>query len=144
MTRIMALDVGEATIGVAISDPLGLTAQPVTTVRRVGPVKDIRTLLKMAGEREVGTIVVGLPLTLSGEEGEAASATRAFAQRLQAAARCPVVTWDERLTTVQAERALLEGDVSRRRRRQVINHIAAAIILQSYLDSRSAGTDGTK
>jgi len=136
MSRIMALDVGEATLGVAVSDPLGMTAQPVTTIRRVGMKADLRALSSLIERYEVDSIVVGLPLTLAGERGPAAEGIIAFAERLSRSTRIPVVTWDERLTTVQAERALLEADMSRRRRREVINQVAAAIILQSYLDSR--------
>jgi len=132
----MALDVGEATLGVAVSDPLGMTAQPVTTIRRVGMKADMRALSSLIEQYEVDSLVVGLPLTLAGERGHAAEGVIAFAERLSRSTRIPVVTWDERLTTVQAERALLEADMSRRRRKEVINQVAAAIILQSYLDSR--------
>jgi len=132
----MALDVGESTLGVAVSDPQGTIAQPVTTIRRVGIRSDLRSLNALVDRYEVESIVVGLPLTLAGEHGAAAESAIAFADRLSRSTRVPVITWDERLSTVQAERALLEGDVSRRRRKEVINHVAAAIILQSYLDSR--------
>ncbi|HEY3174984.1 MAG TPA: Holliday junction resolvase RuvX [Candidatus Polarisedimenticolia bacterium] len=132
----MALDVGEATVGVAVSDPLGITAQPITTVRRRGLKHDLRTLADLAARHEVGTIVVGLPLRMSGVAGSRASDAETFAHRVREALGLPVVTWDERLSTVQAERCLLEADLSRRRRREVINHVAAAIILQAYLDSR--------
>jgi putative Holliday junction resolvase len=136
MARIMALDVGEATLGVALSDPLGITAQPFTTIKRRNLREDLRALADLAREREVTLVVVGLPLRLGGQDGPAAESVRQFAAKLGRSIGLPVETWDERLTTVQAERALLEGDVSRRRRREVVNQIAAAIILQSYLDSR--------
>lgn len=136
MGRIMALDVGQVTLGVAISDALGITAQPLTTLRRRGMAADLRALRDLVSAHEVETIVVGLPLRMGGEAGTAAAGVEGFAQKLREAIHLPVVTWDERLTTVQAERALLEGNVSRRRRREVINQIAAAIILQTYLDSR--------
>jgi len=132
----MALDVGEARVGVAVSDPLGLTAQPVTTIRRVGIERDLKAVADLARQCEAGAIVVGLPLKLDGGTGPAAASILAFVERLRGAVEIPVVTWDERLSTVQAERALLEGDVSRRRRRETIDRVAAAIILQSYLDSR--------
>jgi putative Holliday junction resolvase len=135
MGRIMALDVGEVTLGVAISDPLGLTAQPTTTIRRRNLKADFAAITDLVSRHEVDLLVVGLPLKLSGEEGPAAESVRSFAGKLTVAAGIPVVAWDERLTTVQAERSLLEGDVSRKKRREVINQIAAAIILQSYLDS---------
>ena len=134
--RIMALDVGEATLGVAISDELGITAQPITTIDRRGMKHDLRAIADLVDRHEVGTIVVGLPLRLSGVAGSSAESTLEFAERVRARVNLPIVTWDERYSTMQAERVLLEGDVSRRRRREVINQIAAAIILQSYLDSR--------
>ncbi len=135
MGRIMALDVGEVTLGVAISDSLGLTAQPITTIRRRNLKADFAAITDLVSKNGVELMVVGLPLKLSGEEGTAAESVRSFAGKLSGAAGIPVVPWDERLTTVQAERSLLEGNVSRRKRREVINQIAAAIILQSYLDS---------
>lgn len=136
MGRIMALDVGEATVGVAVSDPLGITAGPVTTLRRRGLRHDLRALADLAVKHEVETIVVGLPLRMSGIAGSAAEEAIGFAERVREALKLPVVTWDERLSTVQAERSLLEADLSRRRRREVVNQVAAAIILQAYLDSR--------
>jgi putative holliday junction resolvase len=137
MSRIMALDVGEATIGVAISDPLRVTAQPVTTVRRKGWRTDLPELKRLIEEHEVSQVVVGLPLRLGGEHGSAAVEAEAFAAKLRAAVDLPVCTWDERLTSVQAERILVDADVSRRRRREVIHQMAAAIILQSWLDSQA-------
>lgn len=134
MPRIMALDVGEATLGVALSDPLGVTARPLLTIRRSGLKRDFDAIAGLAREHEVSAIVVGLPLTLSGETGPAARKALAFSDALGRALSLPVHTWDERLTTVQAERSLLEGDVRRSRRRDVINHVAAALILQSWLD----------
>ena len=134
MGRIMALDVGTATIGVAISDPLGITAQPVTTLRRAGWRQDLGALEALIAEHEIERIVVGLPLRLGGERGTAADEAEKFARKLESAVGLPVVSWDERLTSVQAERILLEADVSRKRRREVVHRLAAAIILQSYLD----------
>ena len=136
MPRIMGLDVGEVTVGVAVSDELLITAQPVTTIRRRGIKQDVRKIAELAAAHEVASIVVGLPLRMAGDAGPAAASARDFARRLQESLRLPIHTWDERLTTVQAERSLLEADLSRRRRRQVINQVAAAIILQSYLDNR--------
>ena len=138
MSRIMALDVGSVTLGVAVSDELGITAQPVTTLKRRGWSHDLRAVGDLAREYDVSAFVVGLPLRLSGEAGPAAGGAEVFAAKLRSAVGIPVQTWDERLSTVQAERSLLEGDVSRRRRREVINQVAAAIILQSFLDSRRA------
>ena len=139
MSRIMALDVGESTVGIAVSDPLGLTAQPVATLRRTTLAKDLAAIHAMVRSHEVTSIVVGLPLRMSGEAGPAAVAAIAFAKRIGEAVKLPVTTWDERLTTVQAERCLLEADLSRRHRRRVIDTVAAALILQSFLDSRKAG-----
>lgn len=138
MSRIMAIDVGEVTLGIAVSDALQITAQPITTLRRRSLDKDLRALAELITEHEIDSVVVGLPLRLSGESGPAAEGAMRFAKKMRDSLGLPVVTWDERLTTVQAERALLEADVSRRQRKQVINQIAAAIILQSYLDSRGA------
>jgi len=138
MSRIMALDVGEVTIGVAVSDPLEVTAQPLTTVRRQGRRTDLAALRRLVDEHEVTQVIVGLPLRLGGERGSAALEAEAFAAWLREALSLPVTTWDERLTSVQAERVLLEADVSRRRRREVIHQMAAALILQSWLDCRAA------
>jgi len=139
MSRIMALDLGEATIGVAISDPLGVTAQPLVTVKRAGWRRDLEALQDLIARHEVAHVIVGLPLRMGGEEGTAARGTLDFSRRLADAIDIPVSSWDERLTSVQAERILLEADVSRRRRREVVHQMAAAIILQSWLDSRAAG-----
>lgn len=136
----MALDVGSARVGVAISDPLGLTAQPVSTIQRTGIKQDLKAIVDLARKHEADSIVVGLPLKLDGETGPAAVSILQFVDRLRAVVSIPVVTWDERLSTVQAERALLEGDMSRRRRRDMIDKVAAAIILQAYLDSRQKET----
>ena len=140
VSRTMALDVGSARIGVAISDPLGLTAQPVDTIQRTGIKQDLKVIADLARKHEADAIVVGLPLKLDGEPGPAAASILQFVDRLRAVVSLPVVTWDERLSTVQAERALLEGDMSRSRRRDTIDRVAAAIILQSYLDSRQKET----
>jgi len=138
--RTMALDVGEVTLGVAISDELGITAQPITTIDRRGIKHDLRSIAELVTKHEIGTIVVGLPLRLSGLVGSSAESALEFAERVRARVNLPVVTWDERYSTMQAERVLLEGDASRRKRREVINQIAAAIILQSYLDSQPRET----
>ncbi len=134
--RIAALDVGEARIGVAVSDELGITAQPIGVVRRVGGQADLRALDELLGPYAPERLVVGLPLGMSGTEGTQAARVRAFAERAGAHLGLPVEFWDERLTTVAAERALLEADLSRRRRREVVDKVAASLILQSYLASR--------
>ena len=141
MGRIMALDVGTVTIGVAVSDSLGVTAQPVTTLKRKGWRLDLEALEALIATHDVQRIVVGLPLRMGGERGTAAVEAEAFARKLEGAVRLPVIPWDERLTSAQAERVLLGADVSRRRRREVVHRLAAAIILQSYLDCPE-GTGG--
>ncbi|MFQ5702269.1 MAG: Holliday junction resolvase RuvX [Acidobacteriota bacterium] len=141
MARIMAVDVGEVHLGVALSDELKITAQPFKTIGRTSLKRDLRALARLANDHEVVEIVVGLPLRMAGDIGPAAEATLGFVEQMRHVIRHPIRTWDERLTTVQAERALLESGTSRRRRRERIDQVAAAIILQSYLDSRSeAGT----
>ncbi len=136
MGRVMALDVGEATVGVALGDPLGIAAHPLLTLRRRGLAADLRALADLIRQHEVDRVVVGLPLRLAGDAGPAARQAEAFAESLRCATDVVVEMWDERLTSVQAQRALLEADLSRRRRRDVIHQVAAALILQGYLDRR--------
>ena len=136
--RTLGLDFGDRRIGVALSDPTGLTARPLMTLTRTTRQQDLRQLLDLLREHEVRRIVVGMPLDMDGSRGARARLTTSFIDRLRAAARLPVIPWDERLTTVQAERILLEGDVSRAGRRRVIDQVAAVIILQAYLDARRA------
>ncbi|BDG59666.1 putative pre-16S rRNA nuclease [Caldinitratiruptor microaerophilus] len=136
--RVAGLDVGEKTIGVAVSDPLGWTAQGVEVVRRTTLEADLERLRTLFAGYEVGEVVVGLPRDMSGGEGAQARLVREFADALARALGLPVTLWDERLTTAQATRALLEGDVSRRRRRQVVDRLAAQLILQAFLDRRRA------
>lgn len=131
------MDLGDVRIGVALSDPLGLTAQPVgfVAVRKDGA--HFREIADLARVHEVAAIVVGLPLLMSGEEGDRAAGARVAARALQSlCSDYEVVLWDERLTTVQAERALIAGNVRRERRKRTVDAIAAAILLQSFLDSR--------
>ena len=139
--RVLALDLGEARIGLALSDPLGLTAQPLETLQRVGPRRDLQRIAERVREHGAATVVVGLPRLLSGEEGAAARAARAFAEavgrRLEGVA---VELWDERLTTTLAERTMISGGVRRARRRERVDRLAAVLILQSYLDARFEGT----
>ncbi|TMA60528.1 MAG: Holliday junction resolvase RuvX [Deltaproteobacteria bacterium] len=134
--RIAALDVGEARIGVAVSDELGITAQGIGVVRRVGGQRDLEALAALLAPYGPGRLVVGLPLTLGGSEGPQAVKVRRFAERAAAHLGVPLEFWDERLTTVAAERVLLEADVRRRRRREVIDQVAATLILQGYLAAR--------
>jgi putative holliday junction resolvase len=134
----MGLDVGSKTIGVAISDELGIAANPVTTVSRRGTAADATTIATLVADREVAAVVVGWPLELSGLVGPRARRVQVFIDALRAALPEQVAmhTWDERFSTVAAERVLLEADLSRRKRRQVVDRQAAAYILQGWLDAR--------
>jgi putative holliday junction resolvase len=133
--RTLGLDVGTKTIGVAVSDGLGLTAQALTTVRRTHLKADLAALVRLAREHEVSRIVVGLPLNMNGTEGPRAESSRKFAEAAGQALEVPVEFWDERLSTVAAERTLLEADLTREKRRQVIDQMAAQFILQGWLDA---------
>lgn len=134
----MGLDVGMKTIGVAVSDELGLAAHPVTTVARKGTAPDAATIAALVAEREVGDVVVGWPLELSGKVGPRARRVQVFIDALRAAlpASAGIHTWDERFSTVAVERVLIDADLSRRRRREVVDRQAAAYILQGWLDAR--------
>jgi putative Holliday junction resolvase len=136
--RVMALDYGDRRIGVALSDPLGITAQPLLTLEHRSRADDIDRLARLAREHAVLRVVVGLPLGMDGTRGERVRLTELFMERFRKVTGLPVESWDERLTTVQAERALIESDLSRRRRRGVIDQAAAVILLQSWLDARRA------
>jgi putative Holliday junction resolvase len=132
--RIMGLDVGDKTIGVAVSDLMGLTAQGVKTVRRVGKKKDIEALKEIIAERQVNKIVSGLPKNMNGTLGPQGEKVIKFCDLLQEQTGIKVEYWDERLSTVAAERTLIEGNVRRENRKSVIDMVAAVIILQGYLD----------
>jgi putative pre-16S rRNA nuclease len=134
--RVAALDVGEARIGVAVSDELGITATGIGVVERVGGRRDLDALMTLLAPYEPDRVVIGLPLNMNGSEGPQAVKVRAFAARVGEHMGLPVEFWDERLTTVAAERVLVEADVSRRRRRQVIDKVAATLILEGYLSRR--------
>ena len=135
--RTLGLDVGERRIGVAPSDPLGITAQRLTVITRQEPGRDLDAVAALANEHEVNAIVVGLPLMMRGEAGEQAKRVMAFAEALTPKVACAVHMWDERLTTVQGERALLETGASRQDRKRLIDQVAAQLILQSYLDTHA-------
>ena len=132
----MGLDVGDKRIGVALSDESALIATPKETLTRQGNRKDIAHLLEVARREDVGEILVGMPLSLDGSEGPQAKKVGRFIEALREATNLTVTTWDERLTTVGAERALIESDMSRAKRKQTVDRVAAALILQGYLDSR--------
>ena len=131
---LMGLDLGTHTIGVAVSDGLRSVATPLETIRRKKFGIDAKALLALLEARAVAGLVLGLPLNMDGSEGPPCQATRAFARNLDPLVTCPIGFWDERLSTVAAERALLEADTSRRRRAEVIDHVAASFILQGALD----------
>jgi len=134
--RILAIDHGTKRIGFALSDELGWTAQPLETFQRRDPAADIRHIQALVREHEVGLVVVGMPLRLDGEAGPAAKVVESFVQQLEPALAVPVVTWDERMTTRSAEDVLIAADVSRRKRKGIVDRVAAAILLQSYLASQ--------
>ena len=137
--RIMALDVGTKRIGVSMSDELFLTAQGADTIYRISLDADLAKIKKVAEDNGVGEIIVGLPINMNGTYGAKAKEVVEFMDNLTKVVGIPVKTWDERLTTVQAENVLLEADVSRAKRKKSIDKIAAQFILQSYLDSRKRG-----
>ena len=132
--RIIGLDVGTKTIGVAVSDFMGWTAQGVTTVRRRDPQWDVNEIKKYADDLEAEQIMIGLPLNMNGSEGPSVQMVREFGSQLAEAVSIPIVYRDERLSTMAAERYLLEGDVSRKKRKKVIDKMAAVFVLQGYLD----------
>ena|SRR3989338_9233896 len=134
--RLLALDVGERRIGVALSDPLGITAQRLTVLERKDRAQDIEAILRLVKQHKVEELVVGLPLTMRGEKGAQAQKVLAFAQELRRQVGVPVELLDERLTTVQGTRALIETGTSRRARKQVIDQVAAQLILQQFLDTK--------
>lgn len=134
--RVLAIDLGTVRVGLALSDPLRITGQPMGRIARRALRSDLRALTDLVHEHDVAVVVVGHPLLMSGTAGDKAQDAEAFAERLRAAVSCPVVLWDERLTSVQANRALLEGNVSRRDRRDVVDAAAAALLLQSWLDAQ--------
>ena len=136
---LIGLDLGSKTIGVAASDPDRRLATPVETISRKRFSSDVERLLALAGERRAVGFVLGLPLNMDGSEGPRAQATRAFARNLGKLTALPIALWDERLSTAAVERALIEADASRRKRKAVIDQHAAAYILQGALDRLAQG-----
>ena len=137
--RVLALDIGDKRIGVAVSDPVGLIATPLTTITRRGDLDGIEQVLRLADEQEAGQIIAGIPLSLSGKSGPQADRVAAFVQKLTDATTLPIKTVDERYSTVEAERLLREIGVKPSRDRARVDAAAAAVILQSYLDSVRSG-----
>lgn len=134
--KAIGLDYGERRIGVAAGDPLGLTAQPLAVIERTSIAADTARIADIARRRSADTVVVGLPLEMDGSMGPQARRVRRFALRLEREIGLPVVLWDERLSTVEAERSLLNAGERRENRREVRDSVAAALILQSYLDAQ--------
>ena len=137
--RILALDLGEVRIGIALSDPLGVTAQPVGSLARRHSRRDPEAVAAYARDRGAGRIVIGHPLLLSGKAGTRALDAQTFAEELRRTApEIPVELWDERFTTAEVESVMISDNVKRSRRREVVDSLAAVLILQSYMGSRSA------
>ncbi len=133
--RVLALDYGKRRIGIAISDELGITAQGLNTLERTNVREDVRHLAQLIAEKNVTLILMGKPLHMSGAESRQAEYCRDFAGRLSAASGVPVEFWDERLTTVAAQRVLRESGISMQKRAAAVDRLAAVILLESYLDS---------
>ncbi|SIT01263.1 putative holliday junction resolvase [Roseivivax lentus] len=134
MRALAGLDLGDKTIGVAVSDRLLTVATPLETIKRRKFTLDAEALIAILTSREIGGVVLGLPRNMDGSEGPRCQKTRAFARNLVRLWDGPIAFWDERLSTVAAERALLEADTSRKRRAELIDHVAASYILQGALD----------
>ena len=135
--RVLALDIGDKTIGVAASDPLGWTAQGVETINRTSNKNDLKRLRELVAQFEANTFVIGLPKNMDGTEGERCEFVKNFASKISAALpHVEQIFWDERLSTVAATNILLEADLSRKKRKKVIDKMAAVYILQGWLDSQ--------
>jgi putative holliday junction resolvase len=141
MARVLGIDLGSRRIGIAVTDGLGLTAQPHTMIERHGGMRDINAIAAVVKKLEVERIVLGLPLDCEGNEGPAAQRARAFADKLRANLQLPVELVDESFSTVEAEEVLLAADLSRARRKQVVDKLAAAVILRRWLEARRAPTE---
>ena len=133
--RILALDLGKRRIGMAISDPLGITAQGLPNLERTTKRADLAELARQVSERNVELVLIGNPLNMSGNEGRQSGWVREFAEALAERAGCPVKLWDERLTTVEASRVLRASGISIEKRARAVDRLSAVILLQSYLDS---------
>ncbi len=136
--RWMGLDIGEKRIGIAISDPLAITAQGLTVYHRVGSfVRDLEYIARVVEERQVDGVVLGLPKNMNGTEGPMAEKIRKFGTELAGKITGPILYWDERLSTGSAQKVLIEADMSRAKRRMTVDKVAAVIILQNFLDSKT-------
>jgi putative Holliday junction resolvase len=137
--RLAGLDLGEKTIGIAIGDPGHLVASPLTTIRRTKFTKDATELLRIIDERQIGGLVIGLPLNMDGTEGPRCQSVRQFAANLRPLRELPIAFWDERMSTMAVTRSMIEADLSRAKRGKVVDQSAAAFILQGALDSLRRG-----
>jgi putative Holliday junction resolvase len=137
--RVLALDPGTKRIGIALSDELRWTAQPLETYERRSLDHDVAQIEKLIRQHDVGEVVIGLPVRLSGEIGPEARKVQELIGRLEKTLAVPVIAWDERLTSKAAEQMLIQADVSRKKRKGAVDRVAAALLLQSYLASRSTG-----
>jgi putative Holliday junction resolvase len=133
--KVLGLDIGEKRIGIAVSDALRCTAQGLTVLNRSGVADDIGVIKELIKTSQVSEVVVGLPKNMDGSLGEGARKVLSFVSKLEEALSVPIVLWDERWTTVAATRMLLQADVTRKKRRKVVDKVAAVLILQGYLDS---------
>jgi putative Holliday junction resolvase len=140
--RVLGLDMGERRIGVALSDPKGIVAIALTVIERKSEDTDLKQLIDLTHEHEVERIVIGLPRSLDGSLGKQAKDVEAFVESLARRTELPVVTWDERLSTVAAERMMAEAGVKRDRRKKSLDSVAAAFILQGYLDRERSSSPG--
>ena len=139
--RLLGLDLGTRRIGVAVSDELGFLAHGLTVLMRHGGQRDLDAIAQLAHEEEVVGVVIGLPLNMDGSEGEAAARARRFGAALGAHLNLPVFLWDERLTTWEAEGIMNDALVRTRKRKQLVDKVAATLILQSYLDAKRPAND---
>lgn len=140
--RLLGLDVGTKRIGVALSDELGLTAQPLSVIARHGGLRDLDAIAGLIKEHQVSSLVVGLPINMDGSEGESAGRIRRFAASLHEHLGLPVFLWDERLTTWEAEGILKEASVRAKKRRGIVDKLAAALILKGFLEARRLEAQG--
>jgi putative pre-16S rRNA nuclease len=141
--RILAMDVGKKRIGLAITDELGITAQGLPTFQRVRIRDDLKNLAELAEDRGVALILIGKPLHMSGDDSRQSAYTEEFGERLRQQTALPVVYWDERLTTVEAERVLREGGATLEQRKKAVDKLSAVLLLESFLDARRFANGGT-
>jgi putative Holliday junction resolvase len=141
--RIMGLDIGSHTIGVAITDELRITAQALKTIRRKSKEEDFEEIIRIIDQFKIGKIVVGLPKNMNGTLGKQAKMVLQWIKAISERVDLPIVTWDERFSTVEASRVLLEADLSRRKRKKAIDKLAAVIILQGYIEKDRNQNDGS-